>query len=131
MKAARLFLVLWLAGVSHVATVQAQAPIRVGVSVGVSGQYAALGQNQVRGHQLCVKDVNAAGGVLGRKVDLIVEDDKSLPKEAVRIYEKFLAQDKVDAVLGPYSSPITEAIAEKLAREAGEPAAPEAGRRHA
>ena len=116
LKAARLSLFLWLAGVSHVVTVQAQAPIRVGVSVGVSGQYAALGQNQVRGHQLCVKDVNAAGGVLGRKVELIVEDDKSLPKEAVRIYEKLLAQDKVDAVLGPYSSPITEAIADLTER---------------
>ena len=92
--------------------VQAQAPIRIGVSVGTSGQYAALGQNQVRGHQLCVKDLNAAGGVLGRKIELMVEDDKSLPKEAVRIYEKFLAQDKVDAVLGPYSSPITDAVAD-------------------
>ena len=91
--------------------VVAQAPIRIGVSVGISGQYAALGQNQVRGHQLCVKDVNAAGGVLGRKIELMVEDDKSQPADAVRIYEKFLTQDKVDAVLGPYSSPITEAVA--------------------
>jgi len=98
------------------ATASAQAPIRVGVSVGISGQYAALGQNQVRGHQLCVKDLNAAGGVLGRKVDLRVEDDKSQPAEAVKIYEKFLTQDKVDAVLGPYSSPITDAIADLTER---------------
>ena len=82
-------------------TANAQSPIRIGVSVGVSGQYAALGQNQVRGHQLCVKDINAAGGVLGRKLDLKIEDDKSQPAEAVRIYEKFLTQDKVEAVLGP------------------------------
>src|SRR5262245_59814189 len=78
-KAVHLFFLLLCV---HVATVQAQAPIRVGVSVGVSGQYAALGQNQVRGHQLCVKDANAAGGVLGRKIELSVEDDKSQPKEA-------------------------------------------------
>ena len=97
-------------------SVHAQAPVRIGVSVGISGQYAALGQNQVRGHQLCVKDVNAAGGVIGRKVELIVEDDKSLPKEAVRIYTKLLTQDKVDAVLGPYSSPITEAVADLTER---------------
>lgn len=101
---------LFLAGALP-AVVQAQAPIRIGVSVGISGQYAALGQNQVRGHQLCVKDTNAAGGVLGRKIEITAEDDKSQPKEAVRIYEKFLTQDKVDAVLGPYSSPITEAVA--------------------
>jgi branched-chain amino acid transport system substrate-binding protein len=94
----------------------AQAPIRVGVSVGISGQYAPLGQNQVRGHQLCVKDTNAAGGVIGRKIDLIVKDDKSQPKDAARIYEQFLTQDKVDAVLGPYSSPITEAVADLVER---------------
>ena len=91
-------------------------PLRVGVSVGTSGQYAALGQNQVRGHQLCVKDVNDKGGVLGRKLELLVEDDQSQPDNAVRIYEKLIGQDKVDAVLGPYASPITEAVAEVTER---------------
>jgi branched-chain amino acid transport system substrate-binding protein len=91
-------------------------PIRVGVSVGTSGQYAALGQNQVRGHQLCVKDANEKGGVLGRKVELLVEDDQSQPANAVRIYEKLIGQDKIDAVLGPYSSPITEAVADVTER---------------
>ena len=90
--------------------------IRVGVSVGTTGQYAALGRNQVRGHQLCVKDVNDKGGVLGRKVELLVEDDQSQVPNAVRIYEKLIGQDKVDAVLGPYSSPITEAVAEVTER---------------
>ena len=108
-------LLLSLTGLAP-SSAQAQAPIRVGVSVGISGQYAALGQNQVRGHQLCVKDANAAGGVLGRKIELSVEDDKSQPKDALRIYEKFLTQDKVDAVLGPYSSPITEAVADLTER---------------
>ena len=91
-------------------------PIRVGVSVGTTGQFAALGQNQVRGHQLCVKDANDRGGVLGRKVELLVEDDQSQAANAVRIYEKLIAQDKVDAVLGPYSSPITEAVADVTER---------------
>src|SRR5262245_29548694 len=91
-------------------------PVRVGVSVGTSGQYAALGQNQVRGHQLCVKDVNDKGGLLGRKVELLVEDDQSQPANAVRIYEKLIGPDKVDAVLGPYSSPITEAVADVTER---------------
>lgn len=91
-------------------------PIRVGVSAGTTGQFAALGQNQVRGHQLCVKDINDKGGVLGRKVELLVEDDQSQIPNAVRIYEKLIGQDKVDAVLGPYSSPITEAVADVTER---------------
>ena len=90
--------------------------MRIGVSVGTSGQYAALGQNQVRGHQLCVKDANEKGGALGRKIELLVEDDQSQPAVAVRLYEKLITQDKVDAVLGPYSSPITEAVADLVER---------------
>ena len=91
---------------------EAQQPIRIGVSVGLTGSYAALGQNQKRGHELCVRHLNEKGGVLGRKLELRVEDDQSQPSVAVRIYEKLLAQDRVEAVLGPYSSPITEAVAE-------------------
>jgi branched-chain amino acid transport system substrate-binding protein len=49
---------------------------------------------------------------LERRIELIVEDDRSDPATAVRIYEKLLTQDKVNAVLGPYSSPITEAVAD-------------------
>jgi branched-chain amino acid transport system substrate-binding protein len=90
----------------------AQAPLRIGASLSQTGQYAALGQNQLRGYQLCVKHANEKGGVLGRKLELLVEDDQSQPATAVRIYEKLVAQDKVDAILGPYSSPIAEAVAE-------------------
>ena len=48
------------------ASAQAQAPIKIGASLSLTGTYAALGQNQHRGYQLCVKDVNDKGGVLGR-----------------------------------------------------------------
>jgi branched-chain amino acid transport system substrate-binding protein len=58
-----------------------------------------------------VKHTNERGGVLGRKLELIVEDDRSQPATAARIYEKLITQDKVDAILGPYASPITEAVA--------------------
>src|SRR5262245_1039797 len=110
-----LIVVTVLAGLSPVAS-QSPPPIRVGVSVGTSGQYAALGQNQVRGHQLCAKDTNDKGGVLGRKIELLIEDDQSQPANAVRIYEKLIGHDKVDAVLGPYSSPITEVVADVTER---------------
>jgi branched-chain amino acid transport system substrate-binding protein len=89
-----------------------QPPIRVGASVSQTGTYALLGQNQLRGYQLCVKHTNEKAGVLGRRLELIAEDDRSEPATAVRIYEKLTTQTKVDAVLGPYSSPITEAVAD-------------------
>ena len=90
----------------------AQAPIRIGASLSMTGSFAELGQNQLRGYQLCVKHANEKGGTLGRKLELIVEDDQSQAPVAVRIYEKLITQDKVDAILGPYSSPITEAVAD-------------------
>lgn len=93
-------------------SVQAQAPLRIGASLSQTGPYAPLALNQLRGYQLCVKHVNEKGGVLGRRVELVVEDDQSEPAVAARIYQKLIAQDKVDAILGPYSSPITEAVAD-------------------
>ena len=92
--------------------VEAQAPIRIGASLSQTASFAALGQNQLRGYQLCLKHANEKGGVLGRKLELAVEDDQSQAATAVRIYEKLITQDKVDAVLGPYSSPIVEAVAD-------------------
>ncbi len=90
----------------------AQPPIRIGASIAQTGVYATLGQNQLRGYQLCVKHANDRGGVLGRKLELVLYDDGSDPATAVRLYEKLITQDKVDLVLGPYSSPISEAVAD-------------------
>jgi branched-chain amino acid transport system substrate-binding protein len=89
----------------------AQGPIRIGASLSLTGTYAKLGKNQHEGYQLCIKELNAKGGLLGRKVDLVVYDDQSMPPTAVRLYEKLITEDKVDAVMGPYSSPVTEAAA--------------------
>ena len=95
-----------------VAVAEAQPPLRIGASVSQTGPYALLGQNQLRGYQLCVKHANEKAGVLGRRLELVAEDDRSEPATAGRIYEKLITQNKVDAVLGPYSSPITEAVAD-------------------
>ena len=90
---------------------EAQQPIRIGASLSQTGSFASLGQNLLRGYQLCIKHANEKGGVLGRKLELTVEDDRSEAKTAVEIYEKLITQVKVDAILGPYSSPIVEAVA--------------------
>src|SRR5919201_5900625 len=89
----------------------AQGPIRIGASLSLTGTYAKLGKNQHEGYQLCQKELNAKGGLLGRKVDFVVYDDQSMPPTGVRLYEKLITEDKVDGVMGPYSSPVTEAVA--------------------
>jgi branched-chain amino acid transport system substrate-binding protein len=112
--ARKVFAVALLAALaSGVAPVtEAQRPLRIGMSLSQTGPYAAPGQNHLRGRQLCVRHANEKGGVLGRRIELIVEDDQSKAPSAVAIYEKLISQDKVDAILGPYSSPIVEAVAD-------------------
>ena len=89
----------------------AQAPIKIGASLSLTGTYGKIGAYQKEGYELCADDLNAKGGLLGRKVEFVVYDDQSMPATGVRLYEKLITEDKVDAVMGPYSSPITEAVA--------------------
>jgi branched-chain amino acid transport system substrate-binding protein len=99
-------------GGGSAATGEAQPPIRIGMSLSQTGPSAEPGQNQLRGRQLCVKHANEKGGLLGRRIELIAEDDQSKPAAAVAIYEKLVTQERVDAILGPYGSPIVEAVAD-------------------
>src|SRR4026209_1169028 len=89
----------------------AQPPIRIGASLSVTGTYAKPGTQQKEGYDVCVDELNAKGGLLGRKVEFVVYDDQSMPATAVKLYEKLITEDKVDAVMGPYSSAISEAVA--------------------
>ena len=91
---------------------EAQPPIRIGATLAQTG----LGQSQFRGYQLCVKHVNDKGGVLGRKVELVVSDDGSDPATAVRLYKKLMTQDKVELVLGPFGGSIIEPVADVTER---------------
>ena len=89
----------------------AQAPIRIGASLSMTGSYAEPGNFQREGYGLCAKDLAARGGLLGRPVQFVLYDDQSQPATAVRLYERLITEDRVDAVMGPYSSPVTEAVA--------------------
>jgi len=93
------------------APAEAQAPIKIGASLSLTGTYAQPGTYQKEGYELCADHLNAKGGLLGRKVEFVFYDDQSTPATGVRLYEKLITEDKVDAVMGPYSSPITEAVA--------------------
>jgi branched-chain amino acid transport system substrate-binding protein len=90
----------------------AQQPVRIGASMALTGKYALQGGYGRDGYQLCQKHVNAQGGVLGRPIEFVIRDDASDDKTASRVYEQLITEDRVDAVLGPYSSPITDAIAD-------------------
>ncbi len=91
----------------------AQQPIRIGASMSITGKsYSVQGGYGRKGYLLCQKHVNAQGGVLGRPIEFVIYDDGSDEKTAVSLYEKLIAEDKVDAVLGPYGSAITDAVAD-------------------
>jgi len=89
----------------------AQTPIKIGASMSVTGTYAKPGSYQKEGYDVCIDELNAKGGLLGRKVELVIYDDQSQPATAVKLYEKLITEDKVNAVMGPYSSAVSEAVA--------------------
>ncbi len=98
------------------AAAQAKAPIKMGASMSLTGGLSRSGVEQDHGYKMWLEDVNARGGMLGRPVELMVYDDKSDPATGAKLYEKLITVDKVDLVIGPYSSPVTfaaSAITEK------------------
>src|SRR5262247_3343499 len=76
LRALASFAAALLLGLSAFAA-NAQAPIRIGASMGLTGAYAEFGQTVQRGYQLCVKQANEKGGLLGRKLELTIRDDQS------------------------------------------------------
>ncbi|HXU90066.1 MAG TPA: amino acid ABC transporter substrate-binding protein [Methylomirabilota bacterium] len=83
----------------------------VGGAISQTGRYAEPAGRQVNAIKLWVDEVNARGGLLGHKIVLQLLDDKSDTQTSIKLYEKLITEDKVDLVLGPYSSGITEAVA--------------------
>lgn len=80
------------------------SPIKVGEFASLTGKEAAFGQSSHKGTLIAVEEINAAGGVLGRKVDFIYEDNRSTPGESATIAKKLITRDNVIAVLGEVAS---------------------------
>ena len=78
--------------------------IKVGVFADLSGTTASFGQSTKNGIELAVEEINGAGGVLGKKIVLTVEDDQGRPEQAKTVVSKLINQDKVQAVLGEVAS---------------------------
>jgi branched-chain amino acid transport system substrate-binding protein len=95
---------------------QPAGPIRVGASIALTGRYDRTGKELQNGYLLWAEQVNAAGGVMGRQIQFEIYDDQSDPETARNLYEKLISEDKVDLIIGPYSSPVTlpaSTVAEK------------------
>ena len=89
---------------SHAA---AGAPIKIGISLSLSGDFSDPGKAVEKGYKLWAAYVNAHGGILGRQVQLKIVDDASNPNQAVTNYQNLITRDHVDLVFGPFSSLLT------------------------
>jgi branched-chain amino acid transport system substrate-binding protein len=87
--------------------VPAAEPIRVGVTASLTGAYAAPSTDLLEGLKMWAYDVNARGALLGRPVEIVSYDDHSDPDTSARLYEKLISDDRVDLLIGPYSSDVT------------------------
>jgi branched-chain amino acid transport system substrate-binding protein len=83
---------------------EAQKPIKVGVPLPLSGPPALFGDPASKGAMMFVEELNAKGGVLGRKVELVVRDSKADANEAVRVAREMILKDNVDFLMGTLTS---------------------------
>ncbi len=89
---------------AHVLSAAEPAPIKVGEFASLTGKEAAFGQSSHKGTMLAVEEINAAGGVLGRRIQLITEDNQSKAGESATIAKKLISRDKVVALIGEVAS---------------------------
>jgi branched-chain amino acid transport system substrate-binding protein len=89
---------------------KAAEPIKIGIIKPLSGPVAYDGNNVVRGAQIAVDTANARGGVLGRPLQLVIEDGQCVPAESVNAAEKLVVRDKVPVIEGAFCSSSTGAV---------------------
>ncbi len=82
----------------------AGSTIRIGEFASLTGKEAAFGQSSHKGTQLAIDEINAAGGLLGKQIEFIYEDNRSTPGESATIAKKLITRDKVVALLGEVAS---------------------------
>jgi branched-chain amino acid transport system substrate-binding protein len=87
----------------------AAEPIRIGLSLSLTGPTAAAGKQVLAGLEIWRDDVNTKGGLLQRPVELVYYDDQGNPANAPGIYTKLMSIDKVDLLIGPYSTNVIAA----------------------
>lgn len=93
-----------------------KTPIKIGVSISTSGDFSDDGKALQQGYELWAEQVNKSGGLLGRQVQLDIVNDNSTPEQVTTNYQKLITVDKVDLVVGPYSSLLTKPASVVTAR---------------
>src|SRR5438128_4796180 len=89
-----------------VAPVHAQQPLKIGFGMSLTGTLAGNGKAALISMQIWAEDVNAKGGLLGRKVELVYYDDQTNPATVPSLYSKLLDVDKVDLVVSGYGTAV-------------------------
>lgn len=100
------FLVFTLAG----GMVMAEDTIKLGAAYSMTGRIGWIGEDCVNGARLAVDEVNAAGGINGKQIELIVYDTKTNPDVARTVFEKLIKKDKVAAICGPVVTQSTQTV---------------------
>jgi len=88
--------------------------IKIGINQPLTGAFAASGTYIVDGAKIAAEEINAAGGVLGQQIELVIEDNKSNPTEAAAVAEKLITRDQVPVMMGAWGSSLTLAVLPKL-----------------
>jgi len=108
MLAAVVFMVIFCLGLSPTL---AQDTIKIGIVLPLTGDQAKFGEIEKLSFDLALAEINAAGGVKGKKLEFLIEDDTGRPEVGRSVVEKLITKDKVVMVGGGYSSSVTYAMA--------------------
>lgn len=92
----------------------AQDTIKIGLDQPLTGAFAASGTYIVQGAKVAAQQVNESGGVLGKQIELVIEDNKSNPTDAATVAEKLITSDGVPVIMGAWGSSLTLAAMPKL-----------------
>ena len=103
-------------GASSSGSIAKGAPVTIGISLSLSGDFSADGLAYQQGYKLWAADVNAAGGLLGHKVKLDIVSDASSPTQVVTNYQKLISVDHVNLTFGPFSTLLTLPAAQTVNR---------------
>lgn len=91
-----------------------EGPIRIGVVTTLSGPYGEIGEEMLDGIEVAVDEANEAGGVLGKKIELVIEDDEVQPDVSIRKAEKMVLEEGIHLFFGSVASSVTLALQENM-----------------
>ena len=113
---ASMLMMVTTSGASSSGSLAKGAPVQIGISLSLSGDFSADGQAFEAGYKLWAADVNAAGGLLGHKVSLVIKSDASSPTQVVTNYKALISVNHVNLTFGPFSTLLTLPSAQTVNR---------------